>query len=444
MYKHNGFLTEVITLDFIETYGHFLKKAVPNHPDLALKMIQLGLFYEENRLRQFPDQKVPKAYQKLNQLAVHSIASALKEPEHSAWVNIFAPVELLQCFQIHPLSLECFSSFMAGFRSEDLMIDYAEKNGIAETLCSYHKAFIGANEAGLLPKPLCGITTSMICDGNINTFRYLSQSRDFPLFTLDIPYEYSKDAENYMTSQLRELIQFLEDLTHQKMDMTSLRKTLERENASKAYYKTFLKKQTNKYYPSNMALQLFMLFASHLSIGTEETLAFYKLLSEDIENYPTTHALKVFWVHLMPYRHQILGDYFNFNPNYQIQTYDLNLDYMEPLDLDHPLEALSKKLILNLFNGSYDRKVQFISKLAQELQVDAAIHFCHWGCKQSAGAVGLLKQELTKAHIPTLILDGDALDHRNSHDGQIKTRLEAFLEMVEKQKVGETSDRVCM
>lgn len=431
-------------MDLIETYGRFLKKTVPTNPELALNMIKLGLFYEQNRLKQFPNKKVPKAYQKLNEIAVHSISDALKHPNQSAWVNIFTPVEILQCFNIQPLSIECFSSFMAGFRSEDLMIDYAEKSGIAETLCSYHKAFIGASEAGILPKPLCAITTSMICDGNINTFRYLSRTRNVPLFTLDVPYDYSKDAEIYVMTQLHALIELLEDLTHQKMDLSRLSQIIERENASKAYYKDFLKLQANKYYPSNMALQLFMLFASHLAIGSEDTLAFYKLLAEDITHYPTTHALKVFWVHLMPYQHQVLGDYFNFNPDYQIQTYDLNLDYMEPLDAAHPIEALSKKLILNLFNGNYNRKVAFISKMAQELNVDAAIHFCHWGCKQSAGAVNLLKQELTKNHIPTLILDGDALDHRNSHDGQIKTRLEAFLEMVEKQKEGDTHDRICL
>lgn len=32
-----------------------------------------------------------------------------------------------------------------------------------------------------------------------------------------------------------------------------------------------------------------------------------------------------------------------------------------------------------------------------------------------------------------LILDGDGIDRRNSHDGQIKTRLEAFLEMLENE-----------
>ena len=37
---------------------------------------------------------------------------------------------------------------------------------------------------------------------------------------------------------------------------------------------------------------------------------------------------------------------------------------------------------------------------------------------------------MQKMNIPMLILDGDGIDKRNSHDGQIKTRLEAFLELI--------------
>ena len=41
---------------------------------------------------------------------------------------------------------------------------------------------------------------------------------------------------------------------------------------------------------------------------------------------------------------------------------------------------------------------------------------------------------MQEKQIPTLILDGDGIDKRNSHDGQIKTRLEAFLEMLDEKK----------
>ena len=42
----------------------------------------------------------------------------------------------------------------------------------------------------------------------------------------------------------------------------------------------------------------------------------------------------------------------------------------------------------------------------------------------------LLKETLRDQNISFLTLDGDGMDRRNSHDGQIKTRLEAFLELL--------------
>ena len=72
-----------------------------------------------------------------------------------------------------------------------------------------------------------------------------------------------------------------------------------------------------------------------------------------------------------------------------------------------------------------------IGQLADHLKPDAVIHFCHWGCKQASGGSVLLKEKMQEMNIPMLILDGDGIDKRNSHDGQIKTRLEAFLELIE-------------
>ena len=68
------------------------------------------------------------------------------------------------------------------------------------------------------------------------------------------------------------------------------------------------------------------------------------------------------------------------------------------------------------------------------------IQFCHWGCKQSSGGSLLLKDKLQEMDIPMLILDGDGIDRRNSHDGQIKTRLEAFLEMLDSGNADETEE----
>ena len=80
------------------------------------------------------------------------------------------------------------------------------------------------------------------------------------------------------------------------------------------------------------------------------------------------------------------------------------------MDARRPVEAIARKMIRNVYNGDFSRKTDMISDLIEEFHPDGVIHYCHWGCKQSSGGVMLLR------------------------DGQLKTRLEAFLEMVKNRR----------
>lgn len=431
-------------MELVKKYGDHIKKKLDKNPKKAMNMIKLGLDLESFKIKALPEKGLPKAYQQLNSMAVKSTLNALQHPEKTIWTNIFAPVEILQCFGLQPLSMECFSSFISGFQCEDYFMDDAENKGITSTLCAYHRNFIGAVESGMLKKPAYGLTTSMVCDGNINTFRYLSEKYDIPTYILDIPNEYSNEAEEYVVTQLKEWISILEKKFDCKLDMDQLKEVLKRENQSKQYYKEFLQEQSHRFYPNTLTINLFMLFATHLSIGTKETLEFFKFLLEDVKTYPASKGKNIFWVHLFPYYQETLKSYFNISEEYQIKACDINIDYMEEMDINQPLNAIAKKMICNVYNGSYERKIKMISEMISQLNIDAVIHFSHWGCKQSIGGVMLLKEEMQKNHIPMLILDGDGMDRRNSHDGQIKTRLEAFLEMINKEEKGVPDDRLCV
>lgn len=182
------------------------------------------------------------------------IAKALSSGSRYIWGNILAPCEVINSMGIRMISVEALACFLSGYHLEDFFIDYAQSIGLAPTLCSYHKAFVGAVESGVCPKPKYAVTTSLSCDGNLNTFRFLEKQEQVPFSLLDVPYTNDEDA---------------------------------------------------------------------------------------------------------------------------------------------------------------------------------VIHFCHWGCKQVSGGSNILKNDMKEKEIPMLILDGDGIDKRNSHDGQIKTRLEAFLEMIE-------------
>lgn len=420
-------------MDIIETYGGLIKKYAGRQPQTALKMITAGLALEHFRLTKFGEKGTPRSLQYLSDICIQYLREALNHPEQSAWVNVFAPTEILHAMGIYPLFIEAFSSYLTGFKCEDFFIDCAERCGIAETLCSYHKAFIGAAEAGLLPKPKFAVATSMICDGNINTFRYLSDKYNIPRYIIDVPYEYSRDSEAYVVGQLKEMVGLLEETMGKKLDEDRLKAVIRMENQSREFLRRYKKSLRKKYFPKSLSLEMRLLFTSHVFMGRQETYNFYKMLSEEIETYDDSMALRVFWVHLIPFYQSALRQYFHANPRYQMLGHDFEFSFLEDLDDAHPYEAVAKKMLTCLYNGPYERKVKGILEMIDILKPDAVVNFCHWGCKQSSGGVTLLRDALKEKNIPFLILDGDAVDRRNGHDGQIKTRLEAFLEMVEKQ-----------
>ncbi len=423
-------------MDAVHTYGNLIKKYAPEHPTAAYRMICVGLLIEHFRAKILENRDLPAAWRALSTYAVDQVRAALRHPERTVWANLFSPVEILQCFDVYTLSIECLSSFLSGFTIENYCLDFAEEEGIAPTLCSYHRNFIGAVDSGIIPPAAYAVTTSTICDGNTNTFRYLGEKHDIPTFLLDIPDHDTPETEAYVVRQLRELIAALEERFGKKLDLTRLSQVLSRENESKESYARTLRMMKTKAYPSTLTTQMYMLFANHMNIGTPEILSFYRQMEAEVAAAPEFSGVNVFWVHLLPYYQETLKSYFNGSRDYQIQGIEMSLDYREPLDAAHPLEALAKKMIGNIYNGSYERKAALVQEIAREIEPDGVINFCHWGCKQSSGGAMILKEKMQEIDMPFLILDGDGMDRRNSSDGQIRTRFEAFLEMIQKKRGG--------
>jgi benzoyl-CoA reductase/2-hydroxyglutaryl-CoA dehydratase subunit BcrC/BadD/HgdB len=416
----------------VEKYGALIRKTAVRHPGRVRRLIRIGLLYERTRLSAKRSGPVPKALNELNRLAIRSVARALDDPKDTVWVNLFAPAELLQGFGLTPLSIEVFTAFAGGFHIEDFLLRRAEAMGMSDTLCSYHKGFLGAVDADLLETPRVSVTTTLACDCNANTFRYLSRHTGDEAFILDVPYENSETSVSYVAAQIEDLVRLLERRTGRRFDEQALGTALVRENEARSLNEACLIMQAKKDYPATLTLHMFKLFATHLLAGSEEALHYYRALSEDLRGYPDTEAMKILWIHLMPYYQPTLKSYFNNNPLYRIVASDFDFDYGlgERLDERHPIEALARKMVENIYNGPYERKTAAALRVADLLQIDGVIHFCHWGCKQSAGGAAEMKRAFDASGHPFLILDGDGVDQRNDADGQIRTRTEAFFEMV--------------
>ncbi|MEY8763593.1 MULTISPECIES: 2-hydroxyacyl-CoA dehydratase subunit D [Clostridium] len=422
-------------MDLIKTYGKYIKKNI-NNPSKTLNLLKFGFSFEKFLVSRFKDKKIPPSLNYLNELCVDFILTPLKNPLNSAFVTIFSPVEILYAMDMNPLLIEGFSSFLSGTQCEDAFIDCAEKSGISDTLCSYHKAFIGAVEAKAVPKPRFAITSSMICDSNLNTVRYISGKYNIPYYYLDVPYEYSEYTVKYVVGQLHEIVEFIQDIMKTRFDEDKFKEVIRIENETKLYMRRFYKRLEHKYFPNTLTLEMYKLFTSHLGIGRPEVLDFYRMQAEDIEKYPDCRGKRILWSHIMPFYSKTLKGRFNLNADCQLLACDYNLDNLEEMDYNHPFEALAQKFLKNKLNGPFQRKIQNIMKMARNFNASGVINLCSFGCKECSGGTMLLKEALKRQDIPYLSIDGDGVDRRNAHEGQVETRVEAFMEILKsRQKV---------
>lgn len=398
-----------------------------NNPEKILRLMQLGLNYEFFRIKH--SSRDPYALKYLNEVSLRIMKRALESPQTSVWVNLFVPSEVLHAFDLNPICIEYYASFLSGFKLQNVYLDEADKKGLSDTLCSYHKAFIGAVEGEIVPQPVFSVATSTICDANNSTFAYLSQKRNTPYFLLDIPHEKNDASIDYVYHQLLEMIKAIENIKGQKFDIHKLKKIIQMENRTLACIEQMLPLFGHKTYPKTMTQEMYMLNTAHVYMGTPEAFHFYKTMYKELQNSGESKKKKIFWVHTMPFPFSPFKKLFK-ERGFEIVSMELNYPDAVYLDEENPIRALSEKMIDNIYNGSYQRKINKILYMADILKVDGVIQFCHLGCRQNSGGMDLLRKALKSKNIPFLPIDGDGLDMRKNQQGQLITRVEAFLEII--------------
>ena len=192
-------------MDLINKFGELVGNTSMKDADKARKLLLLGYRLQEKRLCLFPDKRLPKSGRYVARVVMQSVIDALSKPEAAVLVSIFVPGELLTAAGLTPYSVEAMSCFLAGTQCEQPLLRKTEEEGFPETMCSYHRVFLGASLAGLVPAPKCMVYTNLACDGNMMTFPYLKQKQELSGFYIDVPYEKNEDSIQYVAEQLREL-----------------------------------------------------------------------------------------------------------------------------------------------------------------------------------------------------------------------------------------------
>lgn len=417
--------------DLVTEFGKFICRETPRRPALARRALLTAYRAKGLQLKAAPDRGLPPSRQYAALLCNRAVIRTLSRPEESALVSVFLPCELLDAFGVHPMCAELYSCFINGVAAEPVFAETAESAGLAETYCSYHKILMGSALSGVLPRPSFIVNTSLICDANNLTFRALAQYYGIPQFYVDVPPRQDEESIRYVADQLQDLAAFLEQQTGKRLDEAALRSALERSRRTIGNFRACIPEKRAHYLPSDLTSEMYEIYTTHIALGTEEAETYSRLLLRDLRAAGPARGLRLLWIHTIPNWQPPLRELFNESERYQVIACDLNFEGLVEIDPDRPYESMARRLVESSFNGSAERRIQKALEMARALDVDGTVCFCHWGCKQTMGASAAIKRELEAAGFPTLILNGDGCDRSNSSDGQVSTRMGAFLEMLE-------------
>jgi benzoyl-CoA reductase/2-hydroxyglutaryl-CoA dehydratase subunit BcrC/BadD/HgdB len=140
---------------------------------------------------------------------------------------------------------------------------------------------------------------------------------------------------------------------------------------------------------------------------------------------------RLYWMHLKPYFPSDLMAWLEDELGVVIVFEEASNVWWEPLDEQRPLRAVAERMLSVYYNGPIERRLETTLRCVREFDAQAVVQFHHWGCRQSTGALRVMRDALRKEGIPFLQLDGDCIDETNLQMGPLRTRVEGFLEMLD-------------
>lgn len=353
------------------------------------------------------------------------------------WMSAFVPVELAYAVEGIPILPEIIAALVSylGWSQRFMAIG---NSFLSTDVCSFYRCALGLAEEGYLPEPDVIVSSSYLCDGANKFFSYLAKEYECPHFLFDPPYYGGTDAKAYVREQLDCLVKDLSEALGHKTSRKRLSDVIWLSNEARTWLArtNYLRRARPSPFPGSEGLS-YLAGMGFLSPGSQWGVRFFSSLATDLQRrvrlgmgYLPNEKHRVIWLHhIRPYYQ---NDIFEFLSALGVAVCfeEANYLYWPPLDPCRPVESLAEKVLSNVWRGPLERRLGAIRSMVKDYGADGVIHFSHWGCRQSCGGASIIGDVLKDEGVPYMILYGDGADPDNYFPGQMRTRLQAFAEML--------------
>ena len=397
----------------------------------------------------------PKAKDVMKQLTRDYYGAALRareENKYVAYTTAVSPVELFYAHDIIPIYPENHAVMCLTGRMMPRLSLEIEKRGYTSHLCAYARSDLGYREVG--ESPIGGIPDPdflLACNAQCFTltkwFQVLSRKYGVPVFVFDTPQYIRKDEARkniitYVEHQLAEMIEALEELTGRKFDYDRLREVLGYSAEASKLYKEFLDLASIKPSPISIFDALIHMAITVYLRGTKEAVDYYRLLIEEIKDEKVSKGIgvipnerfRLYWENLPIWFK--FRDHFDFLAAHDaviltsLYTHAWSYDF----DVSNPMRTLAENYTSVFSNVELEERAERAVALFRQYSLNGNIMFMNRSCKAVTFGVLELKDMITEeTGIPALVFESDMGDPRFYSEVQIRTRLEAYLETLDRR-----------
>ena len=355
-----------------------------------------------------------------------------------AWCGLAVPFDLLNVMGITSCFVEFVGAVLAATGTADPFLEEAEQAGFVGDTCGYHRTVMGAARKNIMPQPDFLIATTCPCSGGIAIMENLADLFNKDLFVLNVPQEDSEQNVAYLADQIRAMVEFVTRHTGEPLDEGKLRQAVENTNRTRKIMEDVYQLAQNVPSPTDGRLLTNFGLVMPLFCGTEAAVEIAQAYKDEftarvdngISGVPD-EKLRLLWIQNRIQFNNPLVELLEKEYRANIVSDELNDIFWDPIDPQDPYPGMARRAIAIPLNGSIQRRIGHLQRLARAYSLDGAINPCNWGCRQGTGARGLISDGLKEIGVPVLNLEVDCVDKRNFAEGQLRTRVEAFIEMLE-------------
>jgi len=355
------------------------------------------------------------------------------------------PNEIFEAMGLVAMEYDMAAGAMASvLNAHDEGADAASKLGIKPEICSAQLLPIGFFALGWFPRPAALVYTNLsFCDNVGKNGHLLGELYGIPTFYIDRPYYWWYERGiDYMTGELEDLVNFLEEHTGHKLDYDKLRHanriSMEQIKLIREIHRLGMAIPCPmRARAATQAHWLYWIYA-----GRQEGITYFQVFRDELQELvqekrgvAKEERFRLISLFTPPQHQMKVLDWLERERNAAIVSEPYYFRWREWIpDPARPLESLAQKYYYEPYYRWYGMLSELLDMAvndAIESKVNGAINWFNAKCRMGGAVARIIKETLKeRVGIPTLTFDLDMLDPSATTEKALKEALDEFLEVL--------------